>query len=249
MFGDTDIGVALEHLQGRRKDLARLDGTSAEEQDLVLKKMEVGGTILRAKEARLKTNTLRGASDLRNRLKNMHVIMRASYPGNRQAREEVEKLMNAVEMCTQIEESIPIEVVQFCGDEVNACLQDWSELVIVTAAKAREKLARRAAKSRHNYSMESRIHDVELGCPRLSFKNILKYFTDGAALSNLIRLLGCEETDLEKISRGVMLEVGKEEVKSMRKPGGAASSTIKRKLKKASLGLALDSEKPYANLT
>jgi len=68
----------------------------------------------------------------------------------------------------------------------------------------------------------------------------------GAALSNLIRLLGCEETDLEKISRGVMLEVGKEEVKSMRKPGGAASSTIKGKLKKVSLGLALDSEKPYA---
>ena len=49
MFGDTDIGVALEHLQGQRKDLARLDGTSAEEQDLVLKKKEVGGTILRAK--------------------------------------------------------------------------------------------------------------------------------------------------------------------------------------------------------
>ena len=163
MFGDTDIGVALEHLQGRRKDLARLDGTSAEEQDLVLKKKEVGGTIRRAKEARLKTNTLRGASDLRNRLKNMHVIMRASYPGNRQAREEVEKLMNAVEMCTQIEESIPIEVVQFCGDEVNACLQDWSELVIVTAAKAREKPARRAAKSRHNYSMESRIHRCGIG--------------------------------------------------------------------------------------
>jgi len=61
----------------------------------------------------------------------------------------------------------------------------------------------------------------------------------GQALSNLIRLLGCEETDLEKIS--------KEEVKSTRKPGGAASSTIKGKLKKASLGLALDSEKrPYA---
>lgn len=192
VFGDRENGVALEHLYVPKKDLARLDTTAAEEHELVLKSQEGGGTILRPKETKIEIRAVRDASDLRTRLKNMGVLLRASYPENDQARKEVVKLMEAVELCNtqHFEERIPIKIVQFLADEANACLRDWFDAIAEAAATARERMMRKEAESPRHFSTKKYIRDKRLQCPKLTFKKIYSYFKDGAELRNLIRLFG-----------------------------------------------------------
>jgi hypothetical protein len=223
VFGDRDSGVALEHLYVPKKDLARLDTTSLEEQDLVLKSQEGGGTILRPKEAKIEIKVVRDASDLRTRFMNMASVLRASYPGNKQARRAVEKLMRAVELCNtqHFEARTPTKLVHFFADEANACLRDWFDSITEAAAEARETLAKKADKSRRkHFSMEKAIGRKKLVCPKLSFRKIHRCFKDGAELRNLIRLFG-DEAGAESHGGGSGVGAAGEEKKG---PGGVGKN-------------------------
>jgi hypothetical protein len=103
--------------------------------------------------------------------------------------------MRAVELCNtqHFEARIPTKLVQFFADEANACLRDWFDTITEAAAEAREKLAKKAYKSRRkHFSMEKAISRKKLVCPKLSFRKIHRCFKDGAELRNLIRLFGGE---------------------------------------------------------